>query len=398
MKFTARLVSWLALLTLIPALALAAPIDLSGFEGGTSEVAQGSTGTFSVQNSTVRTGGFALRVNPATTNAGWWRLGVISADGTTTGSSIANAYIRFYFRYATKAAANDEEIFQSQDFGGGLPKIAVRLNSAGNLAAYNSLNALMSTGSTVLSSGTWYRIEVYSGTGAAGSWAVRVDGVTEISGTGNLQTNNNATYAFGKVTNRNGNSVDYFYDDILIDNADYPGVGKIVALRPDGNGSTQDCSAGTGASNHLEVDEVPSDSDTTYVKNSGAGAGQICLMTLPSANSVSISGAIRAVKGTLYAREDISVTSSNSIRIRTNGTNSSATGTNLSTSYAARQRLLTVDPSDSGAFSAADIDNTEIGMVEANAVSMRATMMYLQVAFDDTAVTLRNLTSTNAGN
>lgn len=207
----------------------AAIVNFTGFETGTTLEAFTTGGTISLQSSVVRTANYALQVNSTTTGTGTFNiLGLAGDDTGRFGNlNISTAYYTFYFRYATKPAANDEPIFRAND-DASTPKFELRLDSDSQLNAYDSDLTLLSSGTTVLAADTWYLIEVKVGTGVTGAYEVKISGVSEYSGTGNLlATKGNSQFFLGKTTNRNGNTVDFYYDDFCVDNADYPGAGQL---------------------------------------------------------------------------------------------------------------------------------------------------------------------------
>lgn len=375
-------------LLLVASVAHAAPVQIEGFESGGNEGCQSVTGTSSVSSTTFRTGGYSFRANPTTTAVGNCRLATMSAAGVpTTAFGAATLYARFYFRAATLPGSGDEEIFVVLDTAG-TQKAAVRINSSGNLIVYNNANVSQGTGTTALATNTWYRIELQTTTNASASaFELRIDGATEDSGTATQGSTNHGSYRLGKGTNRSGQTVDFFYDDVSIDNSAFPGVGAIQRMDADSNGSTAQWTAGSGSSNHLEVDDVPTDGDTTYIAK-GSAASQTHLFGLESSASAGISGTINAVKGHVRCRESTSGTSANLIRIRSGSTNSDSTTTNMGTTFASYFRLLTVDPDDSAAWTTTDLDGVEVGPVDTSALStVRCTSVHLQVDYTEAAAT-----------
>src|SRR5207253_1966646 len=82
------------------------------------------------------------------------------------------------------------------------------------------------TGTTTLNPNQTYTIAVKVGTGGSASWEVRINGNLEMSGIGNLGSNNNGSLLLG------GNSLyttNYFYDDVAINSQGFPGQALIVA-------------------------------------------------------------------------------------------------------------------------------------------------------------------------
>lgn len=376
-----------------------AVLNFCGFETGDSAEAQSVTGTNSIVTSPVHGAGvYALRVNPTTSAVGNYRFASMSAAGVaTTSMNVATLYQRFYFYITTAPSADREEILVILDTGGS-QKAAICLNSSRQLEFYNNADSLIATGTTALSTSTWYRLEVKTSTGSGSTaYEVKIDGTSELSGTANTLTNNHGSIRLGKGTNRNSRSIDVYYDDWIADDAAYPGDGQCARLAPTANGSTQQFTAGTNSSNYLEVDEVPTDGDTTYIASSGS-ANQTALMdcaAMPSAAS------INAVKTWVRSRS-ASGASSTKVRIKSSATTSDTTAADYTTSYVNRFKLSTVDPNTSAAWAEAAVNAAEFGLVEANAIVNRCTSISGFVDYvassgvtGTIAVTTGNITSTS---
>lgn len=371
------------LVCLLAAPAQAARINIIGFESGDLNPEPWTySGTLSISSTTVRTGTYALRVNPTTTGTGLYRIGCFtSAGGRDVACNVATIYPRFYYRYATKPASGSEILFQSRTSADGV-KFSLRLNSSGNLAAYDSAGTLLATGSTVLAQDTWYRIEPRVETGASVGWEVRLNGTSEISGTGaNLGTSNNGRLFLGKVTDVSGQSVDFFYDDFSLDDSAYPGEGKIVRLIPNANGSTMAWTTGTGSSNYLEVDDVPMGT-ASYVKNTGA-ANEVALFDLTDSSTAGISGTIHAIRPEIQARLDATGTSAFSLRTRSGTTNTDLATVALTTGGSYLSTTYATDPDTAGAWSTSAIDALEVGGIETAAVSTRLQDVHVYVEYTE---------------
>lgn len=364
---------------LIPSLAYAARINIVGFEQGYvatndtvgSEVGTPS-GTMSIVSSPVLHGSYALRTNPTTTATGYAEIGG-SIDGSNFASA-ATVYWRFYFRFATAPSSGDEPIFAAMAAPVGTYKWEVRLTSDRKLAVYDNTPAVVATGTTVLSADTWYRVEVKSGTGASGAYEVKIDGTSELSGTANLGSANNVRARFGKWINRNGNTVDFFYDSLVADDADYPGESSIVAMNIDGNGADTNWTIDSGTGEKWEqLDEVPSDGTTTDLISQAQNDAYTA--TFESASSAGISGTISSVK-VIGALARIGSNGTVLMRIKSGGTNSDSTTINTVSFYRYYGHLLETDPNGGGAWTTSDLDGLEGGVVDTNA-SIRANISAL---------------------
>jgi hypothetical protein len=370
-------------------------VGMCGFESGhaTFEFSTAS-GTYSIQNTTKRSGTYALRVDPTTTNTGFLALAGFDAVGFVANLNLADLYSSFYFRVDTLPASGSEEIAHYQGVGN-VRKFTLRITDAGKLQAYDSTGTaqLGSDSTLALSTGTWYRIAARVGTGASAPYSVAIyndpgDGVAEtlldntLAGTGDLNTANNLRYFLGKNVNRNGNSVNFYYDDVLTDNAADPGSCRILNRLPIANGSTMSWTDGPGADDHTVVDEVPP-SGADYVMSPLTGNPNVALFTFQSCSTLSINAlsTFRAQLLMTVSREDTSVTSSNQVRVKSGATTQDGSANNSGTAEAARYWLTTADPNTGSAWLQSGIDASEGGMVENNAVAMRLTACYMFVAF-----------------
>jgi len=372
-----RKLAILLLLFLHVTLAHAARIELTGFESGANVECLGSSGTVSFQTGVVYTGTYALQTNPTTTGTGYCPIGIISTTGAqATGGGSGTLYTVFRFRADTLPASGSEELFvaegQSSSF-----KMYVRVTSAGKLQAYDSTNTqLGSDGATTLSTATWYKLGVKVGTGASAAYEVQINGASELSGTGNLSTNGHSTRAFGKRTDRNGNSVNFYYDDIVIDDASYPAGNSVVVLHPNANGSTMAWTAGTGASDYTQVDEVVPNT-TDYVKSTALNnVALFRFETLPG----TVTTPIAAVKTLQRVAEDVSGTSGYVVRIRSGSTNSDSGSSDVgNTAFTTRQRLLETDPSTIAAWTIAGVNAAEAGGQDTSGTRLRLAWVTLMV-------------------
>jgi len=219
-----------------------------------------------VQSTIKRTGGYALRCNPPGAAPPYGqsgaRLAGVSSQGVRdTVLAAATAYYRFYFRYAVKAGGGECELAAVLDTAWAL-KISVKLTSTGKLVAFDSTNTQMGDpGATVLSADTWYCIGIACGTGGTAAYSVSIDDKVELSGTGNVATVNNGGLGLGKYSAYGGQLVDYFFDDVVIDDANLPGLGEVHYLRADSNGTDTGFEASAGQKWECVAETPPNDVD-----------------------------------------------------------------------------------------------------------------------------------------
>lgn len=356
-----------------------ARVAVCGFEMGDTSELTTPTGTYSIVSSPVRSGDYAGRANPTGTGVAKMEIGGRTATGAATTLNLATAYYAFYFRYATKPASASEEIVAVSNMLGSR-KFSLRITSGGVLQAYDSTGTtqLGSDGATVLAAGEWYLVEMLVGTGAAGSYAVRINLNVELSGTGSLTTSNNSRLQLGKVTNRNSQDVDFYYDDVRIDSTGYPGPARVVRMDPDGAGDSTDW---TGT--YADVDEIPHDSDSTYLTTSTSG--HIELVSLESANSAGIGGKILTVVPCSVVRDEGGVSSFN-MRLKTDTGTNNTTALNLGTPYTLHEQINETDPGTGAAWLIGSLNTMQVGVVASAAVAHRCTALCAMVEFQPFAV------------
>jgi len=146
----------------------------------------------------------------------------IRGNGTTY-YNLPTASYSFEFGYTS--SSGDGGIVNFNDTASGY-KAAVHLNSSDQLIFDDINGNTVATGTTVLQPNRTYTISAVIGTGTNAPWVVSINGKVEMSGTGNLGTNNNGALELG------GNdryTTNYYYDDVQISAI---GVGGPPILTP----------------------------------------------------------------------------------------------------------------------------------------------------------------------
>lgn len=351
-------------------------VFFTGFELGSLLDLNTASGTREISSTVVRTGTYAFRAHPSTTGTGYCEAGAYDAAGNHTALSAATLHTRFYLRVGTRPASSDEEIIVYR--AGGADKFSVRLNSSGQLAAYSDGTTLLATGSTVLANDTWYRIEVKAGSGASAAWEVRINGTTEVSGTSTLSSSNTEWVRFGKASDRNGQTVDLYYDDITCDDAAFPGPGEIRYRLPRAAGLSSQWSYGTNSSDWNEVLERPHD-DATYVKCSADGGQQVLWLFTTSANAGIPAGTtVRAVKNYYRIREEVSGSSGTKVRWYDGTTAVESTARNVGTTFESVNIMRTANLTG-GAWTTSILDILQSGVREGNLISTMCSQYIQQV-------------------
>lgn len=195
-----------------------ATIAFTGFEAGDANE-NTITGTGEYNSSVKRTGAYSFRSNPTTTDSGYASIQTNDASGALANYSVATVYYRFYFRVATLPGTNPEVFVAARSAS---DKGTLKINSSGNILLDDSTITTLDTSSIALSTDTWYRIEWIVNTGTSVSSEVKIydsDDATlleTLSGTGHFGTGNNTQLRVGKASNTNGETVDFYYDDVFV--------------------------------------------------------------------------------------------------------------------------------------------------------------------------------------
>jgi len=238
----------------------------SGFElnSTTADVEFSSLINPSIVTTVVRSGTYANRKIPGNNTGGVMHY--FAASNQT-----APFYFRMYYRCAVRPTVQ-VDIMRIWNVTNG-SKIDIRANTNGTLQLYNvEDSANIGSASGVLSTNTWYRIELKVDTTTIATTAVEalLDGVSFASGTVDLATGI-ARVGFGQIGTVNSNH-DFYTDDLAVNNSSgsfqnsWPGIGEIIHLRPNANGDINAFDRQAGAGDHYtEVDEVTPDDITSYV-------------------------------------------------------------------------------------------------------------------------------------
>src|SRR3972149_897060 len=162
-----------------------ARVNYTSFETADTIESSGDTSNIAFSSAIKRSGSYSLRCNAVTTGVSYY---TIHSFSTTTGAggnyNIATMLYRFYIWIVTLPGSNSEPIAEARSTVS-TTKLELRVTSAGKLAAYDSaISQLGSDGTTVLQTGRWYRIEMKVGTGAAADYEIKINGTSELSGTG----------------------------------------------------------------------------------------------------------------------------------------------------------------------------------------------------------------------
>jgi hypothetical protein len=221
-----------------------------------------------------------------------------------------------------------------------------------------SAGTLLATGNIQLPDQTWFHAEFkFTIDDTNGSYEVKINGVVDsaLSATG-VDTRNGGNSTADRIY-LEGNNFVLRWDSIVVTTGEYVGQAVVYAKFPDGAGSNTGFSPSTG-SNYQNVDDNPSDGDTTY--NTGDAAGGIDTYAMAdiggtgSVKCVQVSNQIRLVSA---GSKDVAAA------VRTGGTNHFGTTKSItSTSYANTAHLFETNPGTGAAWTVSEVDALEAGL------------------------------------
>lgn len=277
-------------------------LNILGAEtGDTSELHANASCT--VQSSIKRTGAYAYQFNTTSSIPGWGRIRKLAATGAPTIFVETNAYFSGYFYVGSRPSAADEDVWRFTGAATNGPTIAHTTSGTLKLYYYNGSNTKTLVGTTsALSTSAWHLFEVsivnYATGSANGSIELKIDGVSALSATSIQHTASSTDHLESCIIGSNIDGAfsasNVYWDDIAISDSAYPGAGQVNILVPTAAGTeSTGWASGTGAT-YAEVDEIPHDSDTTYIKSTAAGDARNYNLT--DSATAGVAGTVGAVK------------------------------------------------------------------------------------------------------
>lgn len=225
----------------------------------------------------------------------------------------------------------------------------------------------LDTETSAYSEDTWNYIEMKATIhDTTGSFEVRVNGVTIMTGT-NVDTKNGGTgyidtMLIGPRTGSSDEDYDYRYDDWYVCddtgslNNDFLGDMRVEALYPNGAGNSTQWTPSAG-SNYQNVDETPSDEDSTY--NASSSASQIDLFTMT--NMSSATNLVHGIREIVEFRKDDAGSRTLRQVVRTGSTDYEGSDLTASDSYIYRTAVRETSPNTSAAWTETNVNGLEAG-------------------------------------
>jgi hypothetical protein len=262
------------------------PVALTGFEHGAASASGG--GIFAAMT------GPGLSADTVVRRTGTYSLKVIANGAAANNASLTIdtpapgvAVVRVYVRLASDPAADVNELMLLDAGAGNDLRLGYRASTNKLTLRFGAL--AVTVGSTTITAGTWYRIDIrFIANANPRTAAWQIDGtgqtlVTDVAEAGSTV----GILRFGSTI-----SADTFtanYDDVLISatTADYPiGAGTVIGLRPDGIGTnsgagsfTEEDGTAIDANSYTHVDDNLMTGIADYIIQPTAAAGSYIEVT-----------------------------------------------------------------------------------------------------------------------
>lgn len=349
-----------------------------------AEDAVSSTGSITWQTTVKRgVGRGSMHAGPSGAGTAASIFGSYAANGTVQALGLADGYATFHFRGDTFPASGDEIICRICS-GSSTRKMDLNLRSDGKLELYDRAGALVGTGTTVLSTGQWYRIAIRAGNGAAANYAIYIArdgesfGAAELSGTCDQAATAFDRVQLGKAANKSTQTMSMYFQDLVVDDAQiWPHFHMGIAL-PRAAGSQ---TGWTGT--YQDVDEFPHDNTTTEINSATSGQRESCLMTSGADLGITNMDAINAVSEACIRVGD-GVNEAHQLEFISGASTTQTTGVNLTASYAMGQFLKLLDPNTAAAWTRDGYDAIECGVKANSAINTRVTSIMAYVMYTPT--------------
>lgn len=256
-------------------------------------------------------------------------------------------------------------------YAGATATFQVVLTTAGKIQIQNSSGTAIATGTTALSTNTWYYLEFNVViNGASGSVTVHINGSAEITTTtGNFGSTGVDTIILGmQDCSSAGANVNFLYDDVyLIDTAagglysTFLGDVAVETKYPSAAGAHTQWTPDSG-SNYARVNEHSGtfpDGDTSYVATSTVNNRDSYAFDDLSV----LSGTVYAVQTNVYARKDNTGTRQIAVSTRPGSTDNDGATQTLGTSYQMFSEIAEKNPDTSAQWaSVSALNATEFGI------------------------------------
>lgn len=285
----------------------------------------------------------------------------------TLGSNYATIIVGMAIKRSTNDTANQASQGFLNLYDGATRQLFLRHAGSGAISVVRGSTALATSADGILSSSNFKYVELKATiNGTTGSYEVRVDGATILSGTNvNTQNGSNAyvnAIGISATLENSGGALTYIDDLYVCDTSgtvanDFLGDVVVQTIRPTGAGTNTQFTPLSGA-NWENVDETTNDGDTTYVSSGTVGHRD----TYAMGDIAAIGGTIFGVQVNIAARKEGTVTRGIKPVLKSGASYSLGNETILGTSYVYVQNQYTLNPDGSVQWTESAVNAIEAGV------------------------------------
>jgi hypothetical protein len=291
--------------------------------------------------------GYSLRIR-----GGGGQTGYITTPNL---GNVATIVVGFGFKRA--ATLVDFRIVGLRESDDATEGVNLRGRADGKLDVYNGATLIATTTEAQIAADTWCHIELKVTVAEAGSYEVRVNGNTVLSGSADTRAGSN-NYAnrvrlFGRdEATTAGNQ----FDDWFVADDDFRGDRKILTVFPAADVQS-DFGPSAGSDNYANVDDNPPDADSTYNESSTPGAADLFTnVALATANGID------CVQVNIVAKKTDTTDFDMNLVAKSGATTSDGTAAVVnSTDYANYARILETDPDTGVAWTLEGLNAAQFG-------------------------------------
>ncbi len=275
------------------------------------------------------------------------------------GTSQSTLVAGFAFNRAT--TSGDQELYYFMDSA--TAQVAVAINILGQIYFKRGAGgSTIASSSTQLSMNTWYYLEfkiTFHNTTGAIEFRINENVDVNSSPLNTRVSSNNSANGFTFAANFYGHYTDDFYmlDTSGSANNDFLGDVQVQSLLPSGAGAHTDFTPSTG-SNWQNVDEVPSDGDTTYNESTTTNHIDTYAFGNLSASSATVLG----VMVNYTARKTQAGSRNFAPVVRTNSTDFVGDEVSATASYKTNYQLYEENPDTTDPWTVSEVNAAEFGI------------------------------------
>lgn len=300
-----------------------------------------------------RTSGYALRMKGSS------YMAYLRTPALTTHNTLV---VGFAMKMESSTGAVNFPFLSFYD--GAQQGVNLRHTAANEFNLYTNSTLIATTTGFTPTVGSWHYLELKVVCGNPGSYELRIDGVTALSGTANTKAGTNNYHTVFQISTGNNALTIFHLDDLYCcdgsgtANNDFLGNQKVVAIHPNGTGDSSQWTPASGTDNFAMVDEQVVDDETTYVE-----AATVGLKDLYHYQSLSGLSQINGIQVNTDARET-DATNYHLITLAKSGATESADAGQVigSTSYLTKRRILELDPSTLAPWTASGVNAAQFGV------------------------------------